>query len=254
MHHVRALLVAALLLGAGLPARARPALEAIVQESYAVGDHVRLSVRNAEGTVHIYASDEPGVRLTAIKKAFTQARLDAIQVQVQRSGDVVTIDTVFPAKPVGLTTADRSGTVDYFLLVPATATLTGLEVEDGEIIVNGLRGELVKVRLGNGKLSVENCFAPTELEIGRGVADLFYGWGDPRRFAVSAAVKNGDLNVSLPHGAAVVLDLATTRGAILGNIPGLEGAGAVRLTTGSGAGASFRLRAEEGSIRIWEMP
>ncbi len=136
----------------------KQAFEHIVENTYPVVPNVRLSLRLGDGTVHLYGSEEPAIKVTAIKKAYTKERLDAIQVNVTVNGDEAVIDTVLPPKTPGLSTADRSGTVDYTILVPQTCTITKLEVENGEIIVEGIRGEGLSASLTN---AIVSSAAPT---------------------------------------------------------------------------------------------
>src|SRR5437879_551875 len=114
--------LAALFLFAAIASGKEP-LEAVEQKSLAVAGDVQITLHLGAGTVHIYGSDENVIRITAMKKAYTKERLDGIKVEVAVTGDTADITTTFPPKPKGLSIADRSGTVDYMLIVPQSCTL-----------------------------------------------------------------------------------------------------------------------------------
>ena len=92
-------------------------LEATFEQTYHVNPDARISIKNTDGSIRIYGADTTDVKLQAIKKAYDQDRLDKISINVTAQANSVSIDTVYPPKPkLGL--SDRSGTVDYILVVP----------------------------------------------------------------------------------------------------------------------------------------
>jgi hypothetical protein len=232
----------------------KQALEHIEQRTYPVVPNVRLSFRLTDGTVHLYGSDEPAIKITAIKKAYTQERLDAIQVNVTLNGDEAVIDTVMPPKAPGLSTADRSGTVDYTLLVPQTCTITRLEVVNGEIIVEGMRGEGLSASLTNGRIRAVNCFTPTDLSLGSGGLDVYYFWWEQRSFPVEIQSRNADIRVALPASSAASFDAATRNGWIRNQFdPERQQEGTAQTLEwilGLDPTSEIKLRAQNGNIRI----
>jgi hypothetical protein len=244
----------ALLVLVSSSASGKQVLEHIVASTHAVVPNVRLSFRLGDGTVHIYGSDEPALKVTAIKKAYTQERLDAIQVNVTVNGDEAAIETVVPPKAPGLSTADRSGTVDYTVLVPQTCTITRLEVENGEIIVEGIRGEGLSASLTNGRMRAVNCFTPTDLVLRSGGLEIAYFWWEQRSFPVSAQTRQGDMRVALPKDSAARFDAATENGWIRNQFDPereLDGkAQAYEWILGIDPTSEIKLRAQSGNVRI----
>lgn len=237
---------------AACSAFAREPLEDIVRADYPVSSKVAITLRVAEGTVHIYGSNEDLIKVTAIKKAYTKERLDRIKVDVAINGDRAVIETTFPPKPQGLSIADRSGTVDYILLVPQTCSLAQVEVENGEVIVEGLRGDGLNVRLTNGRILAKNCFAPTDLVLGRGGLDVGFNWWEDRAFEVKAQSTYGDLLVALPKNALARFDAATGDGWIRNsfNKEQQNDARTLQWSKGDDPSVTITLRAQSGNIRI----
>src|SRR6187455_2271641 len=101
-------------------------VEETIENSYSIPEKPNITVRNADGRIQVYGWEENEIRLTAFKRAFTKERLDAIEINVEIGDDSVLIDTIYPPPPQGSITADRSGTVEYVILVPQYATITKL--------------------------------------------------------------------------------------------------------------------------------
>ncbi|MDQ6623082.1 MAG: DUF4097 domain-containing protein [Verrucomicrobiota bacterium] len=236
-------------------AQAAPALEEIVRHDYPVTPRVALSMTLPDGTVHIYGSPKNEIQMTAIKKAYTQRRLDGMKINVNISGDNASIETQILPKPQGLSLADRSGTVDYTLIVPQTCTLAGLEVENGEVIVEGLRGDAVNIRLTSGRITAKNCFSPTQITLGNGAMDLLYYWWEERPFSLLAETKNGDIRFAVPKNSSLRLDASTASGWVRNQFtkdetkPDGDGR-SLQWTMGDAPTGQARLRAGRGNIRI----
>src|SRR3954471_11955937 len=133
-------------------------LEESIEQQYEVAADVTLSVQNTDGSIRVYGADQPVISIQAIKKAYNTERLAGIVVDVKATPNSVAISTNFPPRKGVL--SDRSGTVDYIIVVPKTAKVTQLELVNGEILVEGLRhGGSARAHLVNGWIGGHNCFA-----------------------------------------------------------------------------------------------
>ena len=119
-----------------------------------------VTLENTDGSIHIYGWSEPRVRLAALRKAYTQPRLQQIRVETRAGPAALAVRTIIP-KATGFF-ADRSGTVDYTLNVPEPARLK-LKLANGEITLDGLRGAHVDLELVNGRIVALNCYAHVRL-------------------------------------------------------------------------------------------
>ncbi len=199
----------------GCTGKTDEALEDTVEQSYDFPPGGELSVRNGDGSIWIYGSNDPGIKMIAVKSAYSTERLKQIEIKVSAEHGSVAIDTVFPNKEKwGM--SDRSGTVDYTIIVPDSIRIKTLELVNGEISVEGLRG-YAKARLTNGRMFARDCFCDLDLGVTRGALVLTYGWWEPRAFAVDAAIAHGNAKAFLPRGSSFHADAATTSGRILDN-------------------------------------
>ena len=194
------------------------------------------------------------MQLIAIKKAYSLERLNKIEVKVLTDARSMTIDTVFPPKEKGWGFGDRSGTVDYIIVVPDSTRIRNLEVTDGEIAVDGLRGGSARARLITGRMFSHNCFGNLDLAVTRGRLDFFYDWWEPQIFAVEGAIGNGNINVYIPPGSSFNVDAEAMDGDILDYFGETnerrEDGTRLKATFGSGSGPSFRIRTADGDIHF----
>src|ERR1700694_2267117 len=99
-------------------------VEEIVDQKYSCDSDTTLSVRNTDGSLRIYAGDVAEISIQAIKKAYTSARLKEIVVDVKATRKSVAIAQISPPRENGFSLGDRSGTVEYIIIVPPTTKIT----------------------------------------------------------------------------------------------------------------------------------
>ncbi|HMJ06618.1 MAG TPA: hypothetical protein VK474_10220 [Chthoniobacterales bacterium] len=227
-----------------------------IRQGYDLSPTANVSIRNTGGRIFVYGSKEPRLEILAVRRAFTKERLEAIKVSVVIAGESATVETVYPPAPQGSLLADRSGTVDYIILVPQTCTLSNVALGRGEILIEGLRGNAVAAQLGGGVMHVRDCFCAVTATLGEGKLDLSYSWWETRPFSLSATVDRGELRLGLPAAAAVQLDAATAHGRIRNYFSREPSPGenkTLETKFGEGALEEFRLRITDGNILLWRM-
>ena len=207
-----ALAAVALLLGCG--STFATVAEETIENTYSVPAKARITVKNADGRIQVYGWEENEMKVVAYKRAFTKERLDAIEINVEVTAETVLVDTVYPPAPQGSITADRSGTVDYILLVPQYAALEKLDLANGEMLVEGMRGATINAQVGNGKLLLRNSFSPTQISLTKGIMEIFFSWWEDYGLPIRAEVVDGDLRVALPSASGVTVDATTATGRI----------------------------------------
>ena len=228
-------------------------LQETVQKIYPLPPGAEVSVRNTDGTIYIYGSEVNELKVLARKKAYSKERLDGISVNVSIDGDKASIDTIYPPRPTGLTLQDRSGTVDYTIIVPQTCSFPQIELVNGEIIIAGLRGPAVNARLTTGIILAENCFSALHLAASEGGIAIAYDWWEAGAVSLLAELAQGDVIVALPPDPSVRLDAASMNGQSTNQFGEERGQGDGRtlLTTiGADGGAEFKIRTNSGNIKI----
>ncbi len=231
-------------------------LEEIFEQSYAIEPTANVTIRNGDGAIFVYGSSANEIRVRAIKKAYTYERLKQIVINVSAQPGSVSIETNFPPKHTwGL--FDRSGTVDYTIVVPQTANISRLELDNGEVLVDGMHGQTIHARLGSGQMFEHNCFSDAAFLVGRGTLALTYEWWEQSRFSIRADIAHGNALAYLPSDAAFHLNAEAADGKIANDFGeqderGAEGISNVDMLVRNGGDATIKMHVTEGNIKIAE--
>jgi hypothetical protein len=255
---VRLLLAALSSALAGCGSATERILEERFEQIYTIEPTANVTVTNGDGAVFVYGSNTNDMRVEAIKRAYTRERLKQIAVDVLIQAGSVSINTKFPPQPKWAL-SDRSGTVDYTIVVPATATISALDLHAGEVLLDGMRGRIVRVRLGDGRIFARNCFTNVDLTMNRGTLTLSYDWWEEEKFSADVKVAQGNAWVSLPTDAAFHLFAAAAHGKIandFSNLPISANASARSMKIDEiikgGGSPTIQIRVEKGNIKIAE--
>jgi hypothetical protein len=189
-------------------------LEEEIEQKYVLDPDATLSVSDTDGSIQIYGGDSSEISIQAIKKAYTHERLKDIVVDVKATPKSVAIETIMPPRRGRLGLSDRSGTVDYIVIVPQTVRITKLELANGEMLVAGLRGGSARAHLVNGLLTAHNCFGDVDFTIVNGRLEVVYDWWDKRRFSVKLSSSHGNIRAIIPRDASVGITARTETGRI----------------------------------------
>jgi DUF4097 and DUF4098 domain-containing protein YvlB len=233
-------------------------VEEIVEQKYPCDPDATLSLRNTDGSIRIYAGDVGEISIQAIKKAYTADRLKTILVDIKATRKSVAIETNPPPREASFSPRDRSGTVDYIIIVPQTTRITQLELVNGEVLVEGLRGGSATAHLVNGWLCGHNCFADLNFTIVSGRIDLAYDWWDAQKFAVKASSENASIRAYLPSDASATIAAQALAGWIANGFETTKSARsepthALNFAIGTESDAAFEMKAANGNIRIDKM-
>jgi hypothetical protein len=251
-------LVSAILLSvlAGCGSAVDRTLEETVEQVYTIEPTANVTISNGDGAVFVYGSNVNEARVEATKRAYTRDRLKQIAVNVSVQQGYASISTKFPPKPKWAL-FDHSGTVDYTIVLPATANVSELDLDAGEVLVDGMRGDTVQARLGSGRLFAHNCFGNVAFAVGRGTLTLAYEWWEAGKFSIQANIASGNAWAFLPSDAAFHLIAETGDGNIANDFEKSAERGTKEITKvdmliRGGGQAGVTMRAQEGNIKIVE--
>jgi hypothetical protein len=233
-------------------------LEEISEKVYTVESNANISIQNRDGAVLVYGSDGNEIRVRCVKKAYSRERLNQIAIDVSTKPGAVSVITKFPPQPKWAF-SDRSGTVDYTIVVPATATISALDLNAGEVVLDSMRGREVRARLSDGRIFARNCFTNLDLAMSRGTLTLSYDWWEEEKFSAQARVAQGNAWAFLPTDSAFHLVARSAGGKIandFSNIPvsansSAKGREIDQLINGGGS-ATINIQVAKGDIKIAE--
>jgi hypothetical protein len=233
-------------------------LEEVSEKVYQVEPDADISIHNQDGAILVYGSDVNEVRVHSLKKAYSQERLDQIAIEVSAKPDAISVTAKVPPQPKW-TLRDHSGTVDCTIVVPASASISTLDLNAGEILLDSLRGREVHARLGDGRIFARNCFTNLDLTMNRGTLMLAYDWWEQGKFSARVNVGQGNAGVFLPTEAGFHLLARTARGKIANDfndapLAANSSARAMNIdqTVNGGGSATIRIRVGKGNVKIGE--
>ncbi len=230
--------------------------EETIEQSYKIEPGTSISIKSVDGSIHVYGSPASEITVQVTKRAYTPKRLKQIAVNVSVQAGAVAIETNFPKEPRwGL--FDRSGTVDYTIVVPDTVSISRLELANGEVSVEGMRGQTVHAHLGEGRMFDHNCFSNVDVTVGRGTLTLAYEWWEPGKFSVQANIANGNAIAFFPSDAVFHLIAETVHGRIASDFAPegerrAEPTAKFNMSVNGGGDVGIKLSATEGNIKIVE--
>src|ERR671932_1679710 len=142
------LVLAALALAAADAPRAqspRPEVTEEFHQTYPLSANGRVSLSNINGGVRVAAWDRNEVKVDAVKRAYTQERLQEARIEVDASPSSVHVETRYPDGNLtwrhnGDDWRDNPATVEYTLTVPRGAALDEVNLVNGGLTVEGLAG------------------------------------------------------------------------------------------------------------------
>ncbi len=243
---------------AGCSSESDPVLEETFERVYTIEPNTDISIQNEDGAVLVYGSNTNELQVRATKKAYSRRRLKEIAIDVSVQSSTVSIGTKFPAKPKWAL-FDRSGTVDYTIVLPATASISQLRLVAGEVVVDGMRGPSVHAWLADGRMLAHNCFTKIDLVLQRGNLTASYDWWEHGTFSVHADIAQGNAWAFLPSDSAFHLVAETAHGTLANDFDNLavertaaSAAAKIDMLVNGGGQAAIKMRAADGDIKIVE--
>jgi hypothetical protein len=234
-------------------------IEETIERLYTVEPSVNVTIQNRDGAVLVYGSNVNEIRVHAVKKAYRRVRLTQIAIDVSVKPDSISISTKFPPKPRwGL--FDRSGRVDYIIVVPAAANISQLNLDAGEVLLDGMRGPTTRARLGEGRIFARNCFSNLDLAMRRGNVVVSYDWWEEGKLSAQADIAQGNVWTYIPGDAAFHLFATAPHGKIASDFKSItiaepSSAAGMKIDTlvNGGGEATMKIRVAEGNIEIVEV-
>ena len=223
-----------------------------VEKIYPLQGNARFRLKNGDGSVWIYGANISEMKVRAVKKSYRKDRLAQIDVKIDVKPDSVTIDTDFPPKPKwGLT--DRSGTVDYLVILPWFCVLEKVELGTGELFIEGMRGDAVHAEVDNGRMFGRNCFTNLHFSLSSGSLDVGYDWWETHPIGLDARIENGNTRVFLPAEAQFRLHAETGHGLVLTDFANNRPSGVtgkLDLAVGASPDTGMNIQTGSGSVLI----
>ena len=228
-------------------------VEQRVEQTFQINPAATIRIDNGDGAIRIYGAPNHEMKVLAIKRAYSAARVNRIDIRISAQPDQVSIQTIFPPKPKwGI--SDRSGTVDYVIVVPQTARLAQVTLGTGELLLEGMRSPQTRADLNVGRLFAHNCFGNLQVTVGTGPLALIYDWWEPIAFSVDAQIKKGIAFALIPGNASFHLLAEGSHGEIRNDFTRQQirsgKFGRIDNLIGPSPNAEIRVGVKRGDIRV----
>lgn len=174
----------------------------------------RIELENINGPVHVTAWDRNEVKVDAVKRAWTQERLNEAKIDVSSRPDSLSIRTEYPHHDNTFWRdhdENNPASVEYTLVVPRRARLDEIKLVNGALDVQDVAGE-VRASCVNGRLEARNLGGHVKLNTVNGELDA--GVGPMSKSDVELSAVNGTLRVTLPSDAKADVEASTVSGRI----------------------------------------
>jgi hypothetical protein len=229
----------------------------VFEQTYEIDPDAGLSIRNTDGSIVIHGTNASALTLKAIKKASSSEELKGINITAIAEGKSASITTKFLSqKNKALSSGSR--TVDYTVELPRTVNLTRVDLDNGKVLIDGMRAQDMHANVVDGQLAIRDCCGNANVSIANGVLDLYYERCEQRRFQVDAQMTNGNAGVFIGRGVSFRIQAETAAGKIineLGDMVNLNGQStrSVDISTGDNpVRHDITLRVTTGNIKIAE--
>jgi Toastrack DUF4097 len=173
----------------------------------------RVSLENVNGNVEITGWDRNEVQIDAVKSARDQQRLNEARIEVEGSGDSVSIRTRYPEGQ----TNNEPASVHYTLHIPNKAEINKLSLVNGNLEIAQVSGE-VNANLVNGKLTAHDLAGRAKFSTVNGSSNVEYRTlSNVSEVKISAV--NGAINLLLPSSPNADVSASSVNGNIKTDFP-----------------------------------
>ncbi|PYK22621.1 MAG: hypothetical protein DME59_19620 [Verrucomicrobia bacterium] len=231
----------------------RPADE-VIEQTYKVNADASLRITNPRGSVAIRGEDTPEVRMRAVKSAPGAAQLKDITVDVTAEPVDILIKTAFLRQKKMPLFAGASA-VNYAFSVPRNTRIPRVDVDDGNVSIEGIQNADVRANVVNGQLEIRNCCGDLKVAVANGGLDIIYGRCVGSYFSADAQVLNGNARLSIARGAALRVHCETVTGKITNNLDPMvelngQSSRKTDISLGAGRRSDLTVRVTSGDITI----
>jgi DUF4097 and DUF4098 domain-containing protein YvlB len=223
-------------------------------QTYPLTADGRVSLSNLNGDVRVSAWDRNEVKVDAVKRAFTQERLQEAKIDVRSGPSYVDIKTDYPDNNTWdyRDRREQPASVDYTLTIPRAARLEEVNLVNGALAIEGVTGP-VHASSVNGHVTARGLAGTVNLSVVNGRLEATLdGLSDSATVSLSAV--NGQVIATIPSDANATVRANTVSGQISNDfgLPVREGEYVGRDLEGrlGRGGARVRLSTVSGTISI----
>lgn len=178
-------------------------------KTYAVGDHVRIRLKNVNGDVEIVAGQSKEVKLDAVKSAEDDERLREARIDVDADSGSISIETHYDRTEWH---NENPASVDYRLTVPRDANLEDIDLVNGQLTISAVQGK-VSASCVNGALEASGLTDEAKLSTVNGKLEVAFN-DMVNVHSIDLSSVNGSILLRIPDPANVRFHASSLSGGI----------------------------------------
>lgn len=182
-----------------------------VKKTFSVGDKTELRLENVNGEVDISSWNKNEIQVIAVITAKSQKARDRITIEMDKNGRGVSVETHYEKSSNW--GSNHSGSVDYTVKVPVNARLASIDLVNGSLSVEGVKGE-VNLDVVNGSVQATGLASDSEINSVNGSIEVSYQEISSDLRDISIDTVNGRIELHLPEEISADVDVETMHGSI----------------------------------------
>jgi DUF4097 and DUF4098 domain-containing protein YvlB len=166
-------------------------------------------LENYSGTVRILVWDRNEVKVDALKRAVSRERFVEAEVKVDVNPEEVRIRTKYPET---FCTCNNPASVDYTITVPRKAGLSGVNVINGSLDIEGVRGD-IRVSSINGNVKAWGMAGSAKINTVNGQLEAAFDRINESKH-ISLDSINGTIVLTIPSDSSASIKASSRSGEI----------------------------------------
>ncbi|TLU66781.1 DUF4097 domain-containing protein [Thalassotalea litorea] len=191
--------------------QAQADVDKTVEKTFDLSGQGELLVDNVNGNVEISAWDQNKIAVKAIITADDEDDLQNVEVKMHQSGDRVSVETDYKERG-GWGNSNGSGSVEYIIQVPASIDLKEIDLVNGALTIEGVRGEL-NADMVNGSIEATGLASNVEVDAVNGGIELTFA-DDAKDLDIEVETVNGGIRLFFPENFGAKVEASTGNGSI----------------------------------------
>jgi DUF4097 and DUF4098 domain-containing protein YvlB len=182
-----------------------------ISRTFEVQASSHFNLSNINGSVSISAWEKNIIEVTAIIDTNNESDRDKISIIMDENAHGVNVETKYEKNTSR--NNHNSGSVSYHVMVPIDADLSQIELINGSLSINGVKGE-VNVELVNGSMVANGLAGNSEINSVNGSIKVHYTSADEALSRIELETVNGSIKLYLPENISASVDAQTMHGNI----------------------------------------
>jgi len=181
------------------------------EKSFTVNNESHFSLNNINGAVAITSWQENTIKVIASISAKNQESFDDVSIHMDKRGNKVSVKTHYKEK--NYRQNNQIAKVDYKIWLPADASLSDIELVNGDLTIENISGE-VEAEVVNGSINAMELSGNSEISVVNGNVNVGYKAQVEDVDNIEIETVNGRIELFIPQDINANVSADTMHGRI----------------------------------------